>query len=400
VATTERIGRDHRNDFDIDCPEFNENYDQVIADLVEKCPVARSEVGHGYWLVNRYDDIRRVAQDWLTFSSAKGFQPNRPEGMAYLYPEESDPPYHNRWRTTLNPFLSPTTTQSKEDAVRGHANELIDQFVDKGRCDWVSEFAVPLPGRVWFADYLGISVDDLPPLQKAIDDALVGPLEGRAAGWTMVGEYMANLLMKRAEQPPRGDLIDVVLKGQLMENDEACPFEHMVSVITDLTAGGIGTTTYLLSGMVYHLATHPEDQQRLRDDPSLHSRAVEEFIRFYAPVVALARTATKDTEIAGQPIKEGDWVMLHYAAGSRDPSVVGENPHRVDIDRELTVNGSFGFGVHRCIGSNLARVEARVVLQEVLRRLPEFSISPGEEVSYSTGVTRFMDSLPLIWRAA
>jgi len=101
--------------------------------------------------------------------------------------------------------------------------------------------------------------------------------------------------------------------------------------------------------MVYHLATNPEDQQRLRDDPSLHSRAVEEFIRFYAPVVALARTATKDTEIAGQPIKEGDWVMLHYAAGSRDPSVVGENPHQVDIDRELTVNGSFGFGVHRCI---------------------------------------------------
>jgi len=128
----ERFGRDLVNDFDLDDPVFNEKFDETLDYLVRKCPVVHSPVGRGYYLINTQDDVRRAAQDWQTFSSAKGYMPNRPEGVPYLMPEESDPPIHTAWRKVLNPHLSPKVSLSYDQPIRDDVNELIDRFIHRG----------------------------------------------------------------------------------------------------------------------------------------------------------------------------------------------------------------------------------------------------------------------------
>src|ERR1700749_3330368 len=133
-AIKERFGRDMFNDFDLDDPKFNEHFFDVLDEMVDKCPVVRSNVGDGYWMVTRQADVRKMGQDWHTFSSAKGYMPNRPEGLPYLMPEEADPPKHTAWRQMLNPFLSPKVVANYEAQIREDANTLIDRFIDRGEC--------------------------------------------------------------------------------------------------------------------------------------------------------------------------------------------------------------------------------------------------------------------------
>jgi cytochrome P450 len=388
-------GRDHFADFDFDSSELNDDYDTVLDALVRECPVARSNVGSGYWVVSRYDDVRACAQDWQTFSSAAGFIPDKPEGMPYIYPVELDPPYQTRWRTVLAQYFSPRAVREHEPAIVNHVNALIDTFIDSGRCDAVADFAGPLPGRVFLSCFLDVPLAELSSLQATFHNALFGPVEDRGAEWGRAADYMDGYLRQRLTQPPRGDVIDAVLAGVEDETGTPCSWEHKVSVLNDLVAGGLATTTYLLACMIYHLANHPEDRARLASDSSLHAHAIEEITRIYTPVVAMGRSATVDTEIAGQSIPQGDFVMLSFAAACRDPKIV-ENPESLDIDRDMPPNAAFGFGPHRCPGLHLARLEAAVVLREFLRRIPNFAVASDDEPTFSTGITRSMDRLPLV----
>ncbi|MET8431115.1 cytochrome P450 [Nocardia sp. NPDC004860] len=393
--TQQQFGRDMFNDFDIDDPKFNEHFTDVLDAFVAKCPVARSNVGEGYYVINRYEDVRRAGQDWQTFSSAKGFQPNRPEGLPYLYPEESDPPYHDQWRTVLNPFFAPRAVAAFEDQIRADATELIDGFIDRGECDFVADFGAELPGRAFFKNLVDVPVEDLPMLLKAMDTGIYGPPDKRADSFAKAFGYLGEHLAKRKDNPGPGDLLDAIAAG-VDKNGELCPWEDRVSILTDLTLGGIATTTYVMSGAVHHLANNPADRKALAADPTLIPNAVEEFARVFPPVVALGRSVTRDVEVAGTHLKEGDFILLNYASASRDPEAV-EDPSKLDIYRDGIVHTAFGVGVHRCIGSHLARLELRVVLEEVLRRIPDFEIAPGKSPSYETGVLRSMTTLPLIF---
>ncbi|MFE5700940.1 cytochrome P450 [Rhodococcus koreensis] len=409
-TSTEKFGRDHFNDFDLDSPEFNEHYTEVLDELVSKCPVAHSNVGRGYHVLSRYADVRRASQDWEHFSSAEGYQPNRPKDMAPIYPDECDPPYQTRWRRALDYHLSPRVVRSYEAAVTQHANFLIDEFIADGECDFIAGFAAALPGRAWFNSFLGRPLEDLPPLMTAIEHALVGPIEGRADGWAELVGYLDAHLKEREKEPPRNDLTGAVLKGVDLDegvNPELgpgfefelgapCPWEHKVAALANLTAGGLGTATLLLAGMAHHLATHPEDRARLAENEELHDKAVEEFVRAYASVVAMSRTVRGEVEIAGQTFQDGDRVLLLYPAACRDPEMY-ENPTKLDIDRNLPVNAAFGFGPHRCIGSHLARLLAKVTLRVLLDRLPDFALAPGCEPTYQTSVTREIQGLRLIF---
>lgn len=393
--TAEKFGRDMFNDFDIDAPVFNDRFLEVQDELVAKCPVAHSTVGEGYHVINRYEDVKKAGQDWKTFSSAKGFQPNRADGVPYLYPEECDPPYHNNWRTVLNPFFAPGPVSDMEDAIRADARELIDAFADKGSCEFVSEFAAELPGRAFFKNLIGVPVEDLPMLLEAMDAGIYGPIDERPAAFGKAFGYLGEYLAKRKDEPNSGDLIDTIAAG--VERDgEPCPWEDRVSILTDLTLGGIATTTYVMSGAIYHLATHPEDRKKLVEDPSKIPNAIEEFVRFFPPVVALGRSVTEDVELGGYEFKKDDFVLLNYASASRDPDAV-DDPQTLDIERDKIVHTAFGVGVHRCIGSHLARLELRVVLEEFLARIPDFEVKPGMEPSYETGVLRTMKSLELVF---
>jgi cytochrome P450 len=392
----ERYGRDVFNDFDIDDPRFNEHFFDVLDDMVAHCPVVRSNVGEGYWMVTRQADVRRVGQDWKTFSSAKGYQPNRPEGLPYLYPEESDPPIHTAWRRTLNPYLSPKSVAPYEGTIRKDANALIDRFIDKGECEFVSEFGAKLPGWAFFKNVLGVPIEDLDKLVAGVENGTFAPPEERAGHFAGIFEYLGGYLEKRKDEPPRGDLVDVIAAGVEYEDGELAPWDHRVSILVDLTFGGIATTTYVMAGAIHYLATHSAQREMLVDNPDLIPRAVEEFVRVFPPVVALGRTCTKDVELAGAEMKEGDFVLLGYAAASRDPRVV-ENAAEIDISREEVLHSAFGVGVHRCIGSNLARLELKCTFEEWLKRIPDFAMKPGTEPVFETGILRTMKDLHLVF---
>lgn len=393
----ERFGRDIFRDFDYEDPKFNDTFFDVLDTQLAHCPVAKSNVGHGYWWVTRNADVRRVAQDWKTFSNAKGYQPNRPEGLPYLYPEESDPPIHTTWRNALNPFLSPKACVAYEPKIREDANELIDRFIDKGGCEFISEFGALLPGWAFFKNVIGVPLDDLQLLVDSVEWGTFAPTaEEKGKHFEVIFGYLSDYLKQRAKEPPRGDMVDAIVKGVVYPDGTRSTFEENLCVMVDLTFGGIATTTYVIGSAIHYLASHPEDRQLLLKNPDMIPMAIEEFARVFPPIVGLGRTCMKDTEVAGTQFKEGDFVMVAYSAASRDPRVI-ENPGKVDLTRKNVVHSTFGVGPHRCIGSNLARVELNVTLQEWLKRIPEFSVKPGTEPVYITAFLRSMRKLELVF---
>jgi cytochrome P450 len=390
------FGRDIFRDFDYDAPEFNEKFVETIEAHLNYCPVARSNVGTGYWWVSRNEDVRRIGQDWKTFSNAQGYQPNRPAGLPLLMPEESDPPNHTAWRSAINPHLSPMVVAGYEANVRADVNTLIDRFIDNGKCEFISEFGSILPGWAFFKNILGVPVDDLQLLVDGVEQGSFGPVDERAGHFAKVFEYLDSYLKLRSTQPARGDMVDTILQGVTYEGGAVSPWEHKVSVLVDLTFGGIATTTFVMASAIHYLATHPSDREALVDNPGMMSNAIEEFARVFPPIVGLGRTCTRDVEVAGTQMKEGDFVMLAYSASSRDPRTV-ENPSKVDITRESVLHSTFGVGRHRCVGSNLARLELRATLDEWLKRIPEFGLKPGTAPVYETAFLRSMRSLELVF---
>jgi cytochrome P450 len=292
--------------------------------------------------------------------------------------------------------MSPKTVAAYEQPIRDDVNELIDRFIAKGECEFITEFGALLPGWAFFKNILGVPVDDLAMLIEGVEEGTFGPPEERAGHFATVFGYLENHLTWRQTQPRRGDLIDTILEGVTYEDGTEAPWEHKVSILVDLTFGGIATTTFVMASAIHHLAENPGVRQRLIDDPSLIENAIEEYTRFFPPVVALGRTCMKDTEVSGTPIKEGDFVMLTYAAASRDPRHM-EEPEKIDIARDGIPHSTFGVGPHRCIGSNLARIELQTTLEEWLKRVPNYTVKPGTSPKYVTGFLRSMRELQLVW---
>jgi len=391
-----KFGRDIFREFDFDDPKFNDTFVDTLQAHLAYCPVARSTVGTGYWWVSRNEDVRRIGQDWKTFSNAMGYQPNRPEGLPLLMPEESDPPRHTAWRNAINPHLSPNVVAGYEANVRADVNALIDRFINKGHCEFISEFGSILPGWAFFKNILGVPVDDLQLLVDGVERGTFGPPNERAGHFGTVFGYLDGFLKQRASEKPKGDMVDTILKGVTYEDGTPAPWEHKLSILVDLTFGGIATTTYVMASAIHYLAIHPSDREALVDNPTMMPNAIEEFARVFPPVVGLGRTCTRDVEIAGTQMKEGDFVMLAYSASSRDPRTV-QDPNKVDITRESVLHSTFGVGPHRCVGSNLARLELRATLDEWLKRIPDFGLKPGTAPTYETGFLRSMRKLELVF---
>ena len=384
-----------QNDFDIDDPVFATRFEEVLDHLVAKCPVAHSAVGPGYHVFNRYRDVRRCAMDWRGFSSADGWMLNPPEGNLQILPEDLDPPYHTEWRRVLNPYFTLGAVTALEGHARAYAAELIAGFAARGKCEYVAEFAAQLPGLVLFKHILPVPVEELPTLFKDIDIYSFGPMADRAAAFGRVYAYLQKLLEVRAQQPSRGDMIDVILAG--VERDGApCAWDDKVHVILDVVFAGLATTTHAISGAIFALANDAAIRAALARDPSRIDTAVEEVVRLYAPVVAVGRSVREATEVGGQQLAVGDRIALNYAAASRDPEVCAR-PELFDLDRTEVVHTAFGVGPHRCLGEHLARLEIRVAIEEFMRRIPNFGVAPGTSPVYESGQLRTMKTLHLRW---
>ena len=386
----EPFTRDFYRDFDLNDPELNTRWDELVAHMHAGCPVARSEVGEGYWVVSRYNDVVRCAKEWATFSAADGFMVNRPEGLPYFAPGECDPPLHEALRAALAPFLRPHAVRALEPSIRSHANSLIDRFIAVGQTEIASSFANLLPQLVFSVEVAGMDPVDMPYLLEVFD--LSGPAEQRASKFALGIAKIDAYLHQRREQAPRGDIVDALLAFEF----DGYTWQDKVGTLCQLTIGGIGTTGFAITGGLHYLATHPDARGRLVADPGLIPRAIDEFLRVFMGAPNMARRVKKETEVAGVKMQPGDRVLLSFGAASRDPAVC-ERPQEVDLERPVNRHLAFGAGNHSCIGASLARLVLQLGFEAFLTRIPEFRVAEDFVPQYETANTRHMVSLPLFF---
>jgi len=367
----------------------------AICRLHELPPVVWSTnagFGQPAWIMSRYDLITEAFIDHEHFSAL------RPNMIADLLgepvrmnPIEIDPPAHHGYRNLLNPYFTPKEIRSIGDSVRQACVELIAKFEDKGGCEFISEFAIPFPSYV-FLDLMGMPREKLGDFIEWEDRLMRSPDPAdRVAAAREIYAYLKEHKDRQYEHPSNeflGGLAKGQIDGRPLDNYE------LMGMYYTLYVGGLDTVRSTVGWIMDHLATHPEMQERLRNDPELIPAAVEEYARAFS-VVITHRCVAKDFVFHGVPMKKGDVVYLPLSLADRDPAAF-ENPHEIDIDRKPR-HIAFATGVHSCLGVHLAKRELRIVIEEFLKRFRNIRIKPGEKRRYHTGGVFGVDYLPLIW---
>lgn len=356
------------------------------------------------WVVTKYDDICKAARDWETFSSkATGMVPP-PDDLKSKIPEtfvadhyiSLDPPEHTADRTAVARNFLPRELQKQEANIRRIANTLIDGFIAKGSCDFMQEFCYPLSlgviigllgvpperaadYRIWTEDLFSI----LTPKSK---DAVTKPMsqEERRERWTRLAacqDFFGELVEERA-RCPMGDLISSMMQAKDAEGNQAVPSRRIIRQINELVAAGNDTTANLMAQMLLFLGRYPEQDAEVRANPALLGDVVEETLRRRGTSPGLFRITTRDAEIGGVTIPEGSLVWLLFIAGGLDDSRFPDSEkfdiHRPNKERHL----AFGHGRHSCLGNPLARLEARAAFEELLKRMPDIRVKPGQTLEY------------------
>jgi cholest-4-en-3-one 26-monooxygenase len=339
--------------------------------------------GRGFWALTRFADVLAVSKNPATFSSRVGGT-NIPDYAAsdlsviQMMMINMDPPQHGKFRRLARMGFTPRMVSRIEPAVRRAATEIIDRIIEKGECDFVRSISAELPLMV-LCDILGVAQSDRgklfdwsnrligfddPEFQTSLADGKMAAAE--------VWMYATQLAMMRQASPPDADLVSALVHAQV--DGEKLTEMEISSFFLLLSVAGNETTRNLISGGMMTLLENPAERARLIADPSLIPSAVEEMLRWISPVMHFRRTATKDVELHGQQIKEGDKVVLYYISANRDEEVFPE-AHRFDVGRTPNDHLAFGAGEHFCLGSILARVEIRIMFEELLRRLPDLELA-------------------------
>lgn len=387
-------------EFDHTKESYAQRAPEVWDELRGTCPVAHSDAHGGVWLPVRHDDVAAIAHDTEHFSS-EGVIVNamKPVGLApmgYAPPITSDPPFHQDARRLLLPAFAPRAVARLEDDIRASCRQLLDDLLVGGAdvVDAAAGYAQDIPVRA-IAAMLGLPPEDGDRFRGFIHRILEKPGEftDTVEPEDTLVFYLSEVIRERRTQPERDDLIGYLVNAEM--DGRPLTDEHIFGTIALLLIAGIDTTWSAIGASLWHLAQHPEDRARLRDDPAVLPFAIEEFLRFYAPVT-MARLVAKDTEIGGCPVAERDWVLLPFPAANRDPEAF-EQADEFVIDRQKNRHVAFGLGIHRCLGSNLARLELTIAVEEWLARVPEFELADPDPsaVRWSTGQVRGPRELPV-----
>lgn len=336
---------------------------------------------HGFWVVTRYDDVIEVSRDHARFSSERGSAVNAdmPPEELMLFRQQlihMDPPRHTKLRKLVNRGFTPRMIGKLESRVRGHAREIVDKVAPKGECDFVTAVAAELPLLV-IAELLGVPIEDR---------------------WKLF--HWSNRLIG-AEDPEYGSPVDAQLAvmelfqyaGWLADQRRAAPQEDIVSTLVHadvdgeklggldfnmffflLVVAGNETTRNAISGGMEALCHFPIEREKLLARPELLETAIDEMVRWVSPVMQFRRTATRDTELAGQKIRDGEKVVMYYGSANRDERAFA-SADRFDVARDPNPHLGFGIGVHFCLGASLARMEMRLMFEELLRRLPDLELA-------------------------
>lgn len=340
------------------------------------------KVGRGFWCVTRYADLMAVSKDPMTFSSARGgtniFEvPEEDLSMLRLLMLNMDPPKHNKFRRLVSTGFTARMVTQLEPHVREICRHLIDNVVERESFDFVTEIAAELPLLV-IAELLGVPAADRHKLFEW-SNSLVGfddpeyhtSLETGKIASAHMWAYANQLAMERKEHP-LGDLVSVLMDAEV-DGDRLSEAEFD-SFFLLLAVAGNETTRNLISGGMRALIEHPEERARVLADPSLLPTAIEELLRWVSPLIHFRRTATRDVEMHGKTIREGDKVVIFYPSANNDERVF-VNPQTFDVSRAPNEHLAFGIGEHFCLGANLARLEIRLIFEEMLRRLPDLELA-------------------------
>lgn len=362
-------------DFDHHAPDFNARKYELYETMRGACPVAHSAAHGGYWLLSRYDEVFAVARDDATYSSAREVVVP-PTNVGKLIPLQSDPPELNRYRALLIPYFAPAAMARIEPFVRRVVDRSIDGFIERGEADAVAELANPVPSSTTM-HLLGLNPADWHVFADPIHTAgysRPGSPENLAA----TEEIVAFSRRLEAEvdariAAPRDDMISGLIASRSRDG-RATTRQEVVDLVRMVIFGGMDTVMAAVGNIFVALGQRPDLQARLRDEPALIPTAVEEFLRYDAPVQGFARSVTRDVEICGQPIPAGDTVFMLWASANRDEAAFGPDADDLVLDRTPNRHMTFGVGAHRCLGAPLARIELRIVLEQVFARLPDFRV--------------------------
>jgi len=394
VANSQRV-TDFATDWDFDDPEWVADPYPIWEELRAACPMAHTKrFNEGIWLPLKFDDLVEIAGDTETFSSQHfGIQRGEPVPRAFLPPIHSDPPDHLEIRQALLPFFAPRRTETWREPIAEHCEELAAAIAARGSGDAATDYAQHIPVAA-IAAILGIDPDRGDDFRRWITLLLEkGPGDPAALqqGMTEIRDYMAEVMELRRAQPG-DDLISYLVTTEL--DGEPLDDDLIQRILVLQLIAGIDTTWSSIGSALLHLAKVPDDRHRLVQEPELLPVATEELLRAYAPVNVTRRVA-KDAEIGGVEMREGEYVMMSFPTACRDPQQF-DRPDEVVIDRAENRHIAFGAGIHRCLGSNLARLEMHVALDTWLRHIPEFELASGAEVEWSRGQIRGPRSIPIV----
>lgn len=388
---------DWATDFSHVEPEWVSDPYPIQDELRQRCPIAHTERFGGAWLPTRYEDVSAVAYDTDRFSSRAIVMSNirppldiAPVGVAP--PISSDPPFHHGARKLLLPAFTKSAVTRLEPATRAFCHSLIDGFEGRDVVDAAHEYAQHIPTRV-IGEMLGFPPEDAPQFRVFVENVLEGvnlPAEERIARGAHLSDYLLAQIHDHIENP-RDDLTSHLINAEL--GGRKLEPQHVSGTMSLLLIAGIDTTWSAIGASLWHLARTPADRERLVADPALLPTAMEEFLRAYAPVT-MARLVRDDIHWQGVDMKADDWILLSFPAANRDPAQF-DRADEVVIDREINRHAAFGLGIHRCVGSHLARMELRVALEVWLERIPDFGLEDAAAVTWAPGQVRGPRTLPL-----
>jgi cytochrome P450 len=389
---------DFATDWDHTDPAWVADPYPIWEDLRGRCPVAHTDRYAGGWFPTTHEMVSRVANDTEHFTSRSvvvsnnKFPPNAVAPIGGAPPITSDPPFHQIARRLILPAFAPGPINAMEPQVRALCTKHLDSLVGRAEIDASADYAQFIsPGVI--ATMLGFPEEDEDLFRDFVHLVLdlvdLSP-EVRGPMFMPMAEYFDKQIEDHIANP-RDDFTSYLLNVEI--GGEKLAPEHVRGTMVLTLVAGIDTTWSAIGSAIWHLAHNPDDLARLVNEPELMGVAVEEFLRFYAPVT-MARMVKEDMEFYGCPLKKDDWVLLGFPAANRDPDVF-EDADKFIIDRAINRHAAFGLGIHRCVGSNLARMELRIAIEEFIARYPRFELSDPDAVTWAPGQVRGPRAIPL-----
>jgi len=404
--TTEAVKppvEDFATDWDHTDPAWVADPYPIWEDLRQTCPVAHTERYGGGWFPATHEYVSEIANDTNHFTSRNVVvnntrpdeldPPAPPAPIGVAPPISSDPPFHQIARRLILPAFAPGPVNALEPQIRALCQRLLDNMGDAEIVNGGSQYAQFIPPAV-ISKMLGFPEEDEDMFRHFVHIVLEGidepDLEVRKALFTPMEEYFTKQIEDH-QANPRDDLTSYLLNVEV--GGQKLQMEHIRGTMVLILVAGIDTTWSAIGASLWHLAKNPDDLARLVNEPELLPVAIEEFLRFYAPVT-MARLVVDDYDFHGCPMKKDDWILLGFPAANRDPAAFKDADQFI-IDREINRHAAFGLGIHRCAGSNLARLEMTIAIEEFIKRYPKFELADPESVTWAQGQVRGPRNLPI-----